>query len=48
MEVQTVEKKPVVSGKQTVSATEETSEVSERSKEVKNSNMITILISFIQ
>ncbi|XP_050443053.1 uncharacterized protein LOC126847071 [Adelges cooleyi] len=35
MEVQTIEKKPVaVAGKQTVSATEETSVVSERNKEV--------------
>lgn len=33
MEVQTIEKKPVV-GKQTVTATEETSAVAERTKEV--------------
>lgn len=34
MEVQTIEKKPAVTGKQTVTATEETSSVAERSKEV--------------
>lgn len=34
MEVQTIEKKPVATGKQTVTATEETSAVAERTKEV--------------
>lgn len=42
MEVQTIEKKPIATGKQTVTATEETSAVAERTKEV-----IVITIVFV-
>lgn len=45
MEVQTVEKKPNT-GKQTVTATEETSSVAERTKEVNLSLLIYIILLF--